>query len=68
MPDAVVHIGPLPARDLISRFYDRCGLETVGAGRIAVGARVPFDTFDQLLDNMGGRLRAVLFVGQLRGN
>lgn len=55
MTDAVVHIGPLPKRELIARYYRRCGLETIGMGRITVGAQITFDTFDQLLDNMSNR-------------
>jgi hypothetical protein len=41
MADAAVHIGPLPRRDLIAHFYERCGLETIGAGRLVVGPQTP---------------------------
>jgi hypothetical protein len=58
MADAVVHIGPFhqpQARPLIRRFYERCGLEVVGPGRIQTGDIKNFDTLEGLVDNMHGR-------------
>jgi hypothetical protein len=58
MADAVVHIGPFrqpQARPIIRRFYENCGLEVVGPGRITTGEIKPFDTLEELIDNIHGR-------------
>jgi hypothetical protein len=54
MADAVVHIGPIGAagRSLVSQFYQNCGLEVVGPGRITTGVSLSFDTLEQLLDHL----------------
>jgi hypothetical protein len=49
---AVVHIGPVGDRSIVNRFYERCGLEHVGPARISVADRLPYDTLEQLIDNI----------------
>jgi hypothetical protein len=55
MAGAVVHIGPFnqpQARRIIRSFYEHCGLEVVGPGRITTGDIVTFDTLEELIDQL----------------
>lgn len=51
-PAAPVLIADIKGKDIIERFYQQCGLETIGPGRIKTGAITHFTSLEDLLDQL----------------
>lgn len=49
---APVHLLDMKGQNIIKKYYERCGLETIGPARIPTGALTTFKTLEGLLDNM----------------
>jgi hypothetical protein len=52
MADTPVLLGSFKGADIIKTFYERCGLETIGPGRIPTGAIISYTTLEDLIDKL----------------
>ncbi len=55
MADAAVHIGNMSKSEIVREYYEKCGLETIGPGRITTGEIKMFSTLEGLIDLLQSR-------------
>lgn len=59
---APVHMLDMKGQNIIRKFYERCGLETIGPGRIKTGDISTFKTLEALFDHLLANPAAVQIV------
>ena len=59
---APVHMLDMKGQNIIRKFYERCGLETIGPGRIKTGDVSTFKTLEDLFDHLLANGAAVQIV------
>ncbi|NIJ51145.1 hypothetical protein [Dyadobacter arcticus] len=60
MADAVVHVAA--NMQLAAEYYQRCGFDVMGPGRISTGLTINFNNLEELLDNMISRTEMIQLI------